>query len=489
MISPGLIPRLQERFIAVERERSALDVVLVEPKAPGRTVFDLVRLPRLGVVLLATLVQRIPGVKVSAQVEEVSDLDMEEIVKADLVGVSTTTSTAPRAYAICDEVRKRNPDAIVILGGVHVTFNPDEALQHCDHVFVGEADVTFPAFVENLMKGRQSPRVIGQRLRDSFKQSLRRSPVENIDCVPDMTLIRDWRKMRIAPVATSRSCPFSCTFCSVIEMFGQKMRFSSLESVRENLDKAHELGFKHVFFYDDNFVVDAKRTALLLEMIRGLPYRFRWSAQVRANTFAERPELAKAMNEAGCRMVYVGIESSEPTALAAFNKKASITEMTKGVRNLRKAGILVHGMFVAGAESDTPESIRHCLKFAIRQRLSTVQFMILTPLPGTQDHDRLERSGRVFDRDWTHYDAHHTVHHPEGMSARRLQQEMLRAMKRFYSVWRIVTPYLEDLPHVKQAFFTMCLRAFGWVHVYSGRRELRPYTAALPRTVIPKTVE
>ncbi len=461
-----------------------MNVTLVEPRAPGRTIFDLVRLPRLGVVILATQVKRVEGVNVDVQIEEIAPIDVAEIAKADLVGVSTTTSTAPRAYAICDEVRQRNPNAVVILGGVHVTFNPEEAQAHCDHVFVGEADDTFPAFVEGLMKGQDQPQVIGQRLRDSFEEPLRRSSVENIDCVPDLTLIKGWRRMRIAPVVTSRSCPFSCTFCSVIEMFGQRMRFASLDSVRESLEQVHRLGFRRVFFYDDNFVVDAKRTQRLLDLIQSLPFRLTWSAQVRANTFADRPELAKAMHQAGCRMVYVGIESSEPTALAVFNKKTNIAEITKGVRNLRKAGILIHGMFVAGAETDTPRSIRHCLKFAIRQRLSTVQFMILTPLPGTQDHDRLERNGRVFDHDWSHYDAHHTVHHPEGMSARRLQREAFRAMKKFYSLWRIVTPYVEDIPHLKQAFYTMCLRAFGWVHISAAIRGLKVYSSDLPKTIL-----
>jgi len=467
--------------------KPSLTIALVEPKAPGKTVFDLVRLPRLGVVILASLAKRIPGVEVAAHVEEVAPLDVDEIAKADLVGISATTSTAPSAYALCDEIRRRNPKAVVIMGGVHVTFHPKEALEHCDHVFVGEADLTFPAFVKTLMEGVESPPIIGHRLRDSFKRTLGRSPVEDIDLVPDLTLIRNWRRMHIAPIVTSRSCPFSCTFCSVIEMFGQRMRHASLESVRENLEQAHRLGFRKVFFYDDNFVVDAKRTGRMLEMIRALPYRFKWSAQVRANTFAERPELAKALFEAGCRMVYVGIESSEPSALLAFNKRTNVTDMTRGVRNLRKAGIMVHGMFVTGAESDTPESIRHCLKFAKRQRLATVQFMILTPLPGTQDSDRLEREGRVFDRDWTHYDAHHTVHHPENMSARRLQKETLAAMKRFYRPWRILTPYL-DVVHLKQAFFTMCLRAFGWVHVSTGIRGLRRYTRSLPKLVKPKTV-
>ncbi len=405
--------------------------------------------------------------------------------KADLVGVSTTTSTAPGAYALCDEVRRRNPGATVVLGGVHVTFNPDEALEHCDHVFVGEADLTFPAFVENCLKGVASPRVIGQRLRESFGQPLRRSPVDNIDCVPDLTLIRNWRRMHIAPVITSRSCPFSCTFCSVIEMFGQKMRFASIEAVRESLIRAHRLGFRKAFFYDDNFVVDEKRTNRLLQMIRSLPFRFRWSAQVRANTFADRKELAAEMFAAGCRMVFVGIESSDPSALHAFNKKADIAQMTQGLRNLRKAGLMVHGMFVAGAESDTPQSIRHCLRFAVRQRLSTVQFMILTPLPGTRDHARLERTGRVFDRDWSHYDAHHTVHHPENMSARALEQEALAAMRGFYRPWRILSPYFDSAAPLRQAFFAMCLRAFGWAKVVSGARRLARYSETLPSIVMP----
>lgn len=466
--------------------RCTLDFALVEPKAPGRTVFDLVRLPRLGVVILGTLAKRVPGAHVVVHIEEVAPLDIEEIANADLIGVSTTTSTAPSAYALCDEVKRRNPGATVVLGGVHVTFNPLEALEHCDHVFLGEADLTFPAFLEQMMKGDHSPPIIGHRLRDSFKQSLKRSPVEDIDHIPDVTLIKGWRKMHIAPVVTSRSCPFSCTFCSVIEMFGQRMRYVGVETVRKTLDQAHGLGFRKVFFYDDNFVVDVKRTTRLLEMIRRLPYRFRWSAQVRANTFARRPDLATTMFKAGCRMVYVGIESADPGALLAFNKRADIIEMTDGVRNLRKAGIMVHGMFVAGAETDTPASIRSCLRFAKRQRLSTVQFMILTPLPGTQDHERLERTGRVFDREWSHYDAHHAVHHPERMSAQRLQREVLAAMKRFYRPWRIVTTYFENIAHPQQGFFTMCLRAFGWVHVSSGARGLKPHTAALPATVKPK---
>jgi radical SAM superfamily enzyme YgiQ (UPF0313 family) len=467
--------------------RPSLNISLIEPRAPGVTVFDLVKLPRLGIVLLATQAKKVAGVNVDVRIEQIEPLDLEEISKSDLIGVSTTTSTAPRAYAICDEIRLRNPKAVVILGGVHVTFNQEEALEHCDHVFIGEADLTFPAFVEDLMKGIEQPRVIGKRLRDGFNLPLRHSAVDHIDFVPDLTLIRGWQRMRIAPVVTSRSCPFSCTFCSVIEMFGQRMRFASLESVRENLENAHRLGFRNVFFYDDNFVVDVKRTDRLLQLIHDLNFKFRWSAQVRANTFANRPELAQAMHKAGCRMVYVGIESSEPTALLAFNKRANVAEMTRGVQNLRKAGILVHGMFVAGAATDTKESIRKSLRFAIRQRLSTVQFMVLTPLPGTQDHDRLERSGRVFDRDWSHYDAHHTVHHPEGMSAQRLEKETMRAMRKFYSLWRIPGSYRENLFHFNQAFSTMCLRAFGWAHIKGAIRELRSYTSHLPNNQLTTT--
>lgn len=463
--------------------RSSLDIALVEPKAPGRTVFDLVKLPRLGAAILATLAEKIPGVSATVHVEGITPLDLWDIAKKHVVGVSTTTSTAPRAYAICDEVRRRNPSAIVVLGGVHVTFNPGEALQHCDHVFIGEADLTFPAFIEALMRGESSPRVIGQRLRDSFMKSFRRSPVENIDCVPDLTLIRGWREMRIAPIVTSRSCPFNCTFCSVIEMFGQRMRLASLDSVKLGLEQAHRLGFRNAFFYDDNFVVDVKRTQALLTMIRGLPFKINWSAQVRANTFAKHAELAREMSASGCKMVYVGIESAEPSALLAFNKRTSIDEISQGVRNLRMAHIMVHGMFVTGSESDTPKSIRHCLKYAIRQKLATVQFMILTPLPGTQDHERLERAGRVFDRDWSHYDAHHTVHHPERMSAQRLERETLRAMRKFYSPVRILTPYLQNLAQPREAFKTMCLRAYGWLHASKGVRELRRYTRNLPRTV------
>ncbi|HTQ09193.1 MAG TPA: radical SAM protein [Fimbriimonadaceae bacterium] len=463
----------------------ALSISLVEPKAPGRTVFDLVRLPRLGTVLLATLANRLGGVDAAVHIESIAPLDLEEIAKADVVGVSTTTSTAPRAYAICDEVRRLNPRAIIVLGGVHVTFQTEEALPHCDHVFIGEADETFPAFIKGLLEGSpRPPQVIGSRLRSDFSEPLAPSPVGCIDFLPDLTLIKGWQRMRIAPVVTSRSCPFSCTFCSVIEMFGQRMRYAGIDSVRANLLQLHELGFRRVFFFDDNFAVDVRRTEHLLAMIRDLPFKLRWSAQVRANTFAQHPGLAKNMASAGCRIVYVGIESAEPRSLLAFRKKAQLPEMAKGLRNLRRAGIMVHGMFVAGSSCDDAASIRLSLRFAKKQKLSTVQFMVLTPLPGTQDADRLARSGRVFDDDWSHYDAHHTVHHPEGMSARLLEEATLQAMRRFYSARRIVLPLL-DVFHPRRAFASVYLRAFGWRYIRLAIHELRPYTRALPAQVQP----
>jgi radical SAM superfamily enzyme YgiQ (UPF0313 family) len=152
---------------------------------------------------------------------------------------------------------------------------------------------------------------------------------------------------------------------------------------------------------------------------------------------------------------------------------------------LRKTGILVHGMFVVGAQCDTKQSIRHSLKYAIRQKLSTVQFLTLTPLPGTQDQERLELTGRIFDHNWSHYDAHHTVHEPENMSAYTLQREALRAMKRFYAPWRILTPYVDNVAHWRQAFCTMCMRAYGWLQIRLGIRDLRAYTRLLPRRVKP----
>jgi radical SAM superfamily enzyme YgiQ (UPF0313 family) len=162
-----------------------------------------------------------------------------------------------------------------------------------------------------------------------------------------------------------------------------------------------------------------------------------WTAQVRADVARDK-ELLALMKRSNCYILYVGFESVNPATLKEFNKRQSVQEIAEAVRIIHEHGIMIHGMFVFGAENDDVSSLRGATDFALRTGIDTVQFMTLTPLPGTQYFEDMERDDRLLTREWNLYDGQHVVYQPRKMSPYELQKETFKAMKRFYSVYECV---------------------------------------------------
>lgn len=432
--------------------------------------------------------------------EDIAPIDFADIASADLVGISTTTSTALRAYRIASDVKRANPAAIVVIGGIHATFMPHEPFdpefraRHgldapvCDHVLVGEAETGLPPLLQALQAGERPMPVVGLRLRHAPAGPIDSSLVtHDLDALPwpDLGSIVGRERMRIAPIVTSRGCPFDCVFCAVIEMFGRNVRYRSIEvddprGVVAELRHMRDMGFRNVFFYDDNFTVRTERAKRLLEnMLRADVVPRTWTAQVRATEVIRDRELLALMQRTGCHMVYMGLESINPATLEEYNKKQSVEQIVEAVRVLREYGIRAHGMFVMGADGDTVDTIRGTADFAIRHDVSTVQFMILTPLPGTRSFESLRSQGRIFDDDWSRYDAHHTVFWPRGMSPRDLQVETFRAMARVYRYARCALAALRG--NVYTAFYRWYAHGMVSGHV----RRTVDYVQTLPATIWP----
>jgi len=259
-------------------------------------------------------------------------------------------------------------------------------------------------------------------------------------------------------------------------MFGRRYRFRSAELVLEEL--AYRQARK-VFFYDDNFAANRTRTLQLLEGMMRLPKPPRWMAQVRADV-AEDLELVKLMRASGCTRLFIGYESVSPATLEAYNKHLSVEQIVESVRVLHEHDIRVHGMFVLGADQDDESTIRGTARFALREALDSVQFLILTPLPGTRHFEFLERAKRILLRDWSLYDGHHVVYEPLRMTATTLQREAWKAQKRFYSAWEC----MKDFARLR--FRRGILRSYGraimslWerqnARFLQGLRERNPVT-------------
>ncbi len=415
-------------------------VVLLEPEAPGVHIYSRFGLPRLGVVLLGTILREL-GYEVTVMVESVQPFDMELVHQADLVGISAITPTAVRAYELADELRARGQR--VVLGGPHVTHMADEGLDHADFVVRGEGEEALPGLLRAL-QGRQGFDAVPNLswLRDgvvvhnplaALQADLDRWPTPDLGLVQGFGAMNLLGMRKIVPVQTSRGCPHDCSFCSVTTTFGRRMRYRSIDRIRDELLR-YDLDKSMIFFYDDNFAASPVRAREVVAMLRELPGKLHWSAQVRAD-IARDPELLREMREAGCIQFYLGLESVNQESLDAADKKQDLERTREHIRRIHDVGIRVHGMFVFGFDTDRDGTMERTVAFARELALSTVQFLILTPLPGSRTYRELEAQGRLISRDWGRYDAHHVNFQPVGVAPDELQRWQMEGHRRYYKLW------------------------------------------------------
>jgi radical SAM superfamily enzyme YgiQ (UPF0313 family) len=421
-------------------------VSFIEAGSPGLHTFSKFPIPRLGAVLLSTILRE-RGYQVKAFIEDVAEPNWSFIENSDLVCISTITSTAIKAYRMAKRLKAL--DIPVIMGGTHPTFMPDEVLEYADFVIRGEGEHALVELLEYLEKG--TPALMGIRglsYREGDGRKVHnpsREFIEDLDSFPepDFSLVHNWSPSIPYPVSTSRGCPYDCTFCSVIRMFGRRYRFKSVEATLKELRYVASVSKATKFIVDDNFAANKKRTKEILRGMISEGIKTRWSAQVRTDV-AKDPELLRLMADAGCHTLCIGFESINPKTLEEYNKKQDKEDIISCIRTVREHGIHIHGMFVLGADTDDVGAISETADFATGLGVDTVQLMILTPLPGTSLLQDMMKSGRLLHTDWSKYDAQYVVFRPRLMSPATLQIETFRAMGRFYS-WRYILRHLARL--------------------------------------------
>jgi radical SAM superfamily enzyme YgiQ (UPF0313 family) len=419
------------------KESYIKNIYFIEAKSPGAHIYSRTPIPRLGTILLATILKE-KGYNSKAFIEDVSEPDWDMVKGADVIGISSITSTAPRAFQIAK--RFRSMGIPIIMGGPHCTFLPEESLGYADYVVRGEGEETVVELIEHLESGKPLHDIKGLSYREGnasihnpdrpFIQDLDSAPI------PDFSVVHNWQKRTVVPIATSRGCPFGCKFCSVIQMFGRKYRFKSLERVIEEI-KGIASRKAHIFFVDDNFAANKERTKALLKRMIAEGIHIEWSAQVRVDV-ARDTELIDLMAQTGCFIVYIGFESINPRTLSLYNKHQKVDDIIACIKTFKKASINIHGMFVLGGDTDDIETIRSTQKFARHLDINSVQFLMLTPLPGTPVFNEFMQQGRLIHTDWAKYDAHHAVFEPMLMTPFELHTETLKAMAGFYSWGTIV---------------------------------------------------
>ncbi|MEM3341517.1 MAG: radical SAM protein [Thermoplasmata archaeon] len=397
------------------------NVIFIEPASPGVNIYSKFKLPLLGPLYLGTILKK-EGHDVAVLNENIRRIDFEEL-RADVLILTCLTSTAPRGYMIAEIFKRNNPESVTIMGGVHATFNIEEALKHVDYVAVGEGEEviaeSIKAILNKTFKGRL---IIGK-------------PVENLDSLPypDFSLMGKMSNY-ILPIMGSRGCPFDCTFCTVTKMFGRKFRTRTLDNIIGEL-KSFTSRAQNVFFYDDNFTADKRRSKVLFQRMIDEGVKCDWFAQVRTDV-AKDEELLKLMADSGCYTVFIGLESVNDETLRKMNKRQNLEDIRNSIRKLHDYNIHVHGMFIFGNDEDDRRTPKATVEFCRESDIDSVQYLILTPLPGSDTYKEMMNARRIFTKKWQLYDAHHVVYKPKNMNAYELQMAQVEAHNDFYSITR-----------------------------------------------------
>jgi len=406
-----------------------MKIALVEPRPPINVYFFLTKLPLLGNLFLGTMLKN-NGHEVKVFKEDIVRVYNEKtdelhpyLREADIVGLTAITHTAKRAYKIADAIKRQFPDKKVIMGGPHPSSLPEEALQHADQVCVGEGENV----VLDMFEGRATdPMVQGTRV--------------NIDDVPimDLSLLQGYGyknkkiKMTFAPLMASRGCPYDCIFCSVTKMFGRRYRIKDSDLVMEEVMIRYNEGFRHGFFYDDNFAANHEKTKIFLEKMIRADLDFRWSSQFSVHVARDK-ELVQMLKRANCVTLFIGVESVNPEALKDYHKSQTVPLIKESVSTLVNEGLNVHSMFILGADSDTEQTIEKTIHFSRESGSSTAQFSILFPIPGTKLYDQMKDANRIYINDWDYYDGSHSVILPKNISPLKLQNKLIHGYRYFYS--------------------------------------------------------
>ena len=308
--------------------------------------------------------------------------ELPEVIGSDVIALSVETFAARHAYEIARKYKTEKNR--IIMGGFHPTVLPDEALEHCDTVLIGDAEDTWPEYLKDYRAGATRDRYI----------SSNQCKISEIDFNSRAYAGKKYHKIGL--VQFSRGCKYNCDFCSIGSFYRCRVRQKSIETIVQEIKGIKE---KILFFIDDNIFLDEESAFKLFKAIR--PLKKKWACQISMDV-AFNDRMLTAMRDSGCILVLIGFETLNPDNLKLMNKAANIKikKYEDAIRNIYRHKLMIYATFVLGYDYDTPESIKATLQFAMDNSFAVANFNPLIPMPGTRLYERLEEEGKLIYHKW-----------------------------------------------------------------------------------------
>jgi radical SAM superfamily enzyme YgiQ (UPF0313 family) len=386
--------------------------------------------------------------------DRLGDIDYD--ASRDLVAISTETYTAKRAYSIADEFRKRNVP--VVLGGIHPTLMPQEAKQHADALVIGDSEQVWPVLLEDVRR---------KQLRKEYNGNIEGKVLAHVS--PRRDIFQGRKYLPVDLVETGRGCNFSCDFCAVTATYGGTYRTKQIEAIVQDVES---LEGRNIYFVDDNFISDSRRTK---ELCRALtPLKIRWTSQGSVN-MAEDPELLAALKKSGCFNMLIGFESLNKNTLELMGKSWATARRSyeESIKKIRDHGITLYATFVFGYDTDTKDDFKRTLDFAIDQKFAITAFNHLVPFPGTPLYARLKDQGRLLYDNWWLRDNGkfgEVVFQPKNMSPEELGRGCFEAREVFYSYGSVFKRLVDFKANAKDPITAGYI---AWVNLFSRKEAKR----------------
>jgi radical SAM superfamily enzyme YgiQ (UPF0313 family) len=357
---------------------------------------------------------------------EILDIrELNDLPDCDIAAIGSYSAQIKEAYALSD--RYRAAGVRTVLGGLHVTAVPDEAMRHADAVVVGEGELGWPDLLADLQTGRPLRRLYGPNGREF---DLADSPMPRYDLL-------DIERYNRLTVQTQRGCPWRCEFCAASIRLTPKYKVKPVAKVMAEI---HEIK-RHwpkpfIEFADDNTFVNRRHVKELLRALA--PERLRWFTETDI-AIADDPELLELMRLSGCAEVLIGLETPNARGIEGVElrrnwKRSRFDDYQAAIERIQSHGIAVNGCFVLGLDGDGPEVFGAVERFVRESGQFDVQITVMTPFPGTPLYERLRTEGRLLEEGaWERCTLFDVNIRPKGMSPETLQHETLELGRRLYT--------------------------------------------------------